>query len=305
MSPGSRKLFASACIAAAAIVLAGIAVPFVAPTPGISDSELASSLPEGYSPDAGRGQVLYHLAGCGNCHSESAAAGIIGGVPSGGSALASFAGDFYPPNLTPDEETGIGGWSDAEFVNALKHGVGPDGRHLYPAFPYGSYAGMPVSDLLDIKAYLDGLDPVRSPRRAHDLGFPFNVRAALFYWKLLFHDSSEFVPDPSRSDEWNRGAILVNALGHCGFCHTPRNLLWAEDRGRPFEGSAPLKEGEPGAPRLAGIDQFEILNGLDEWSGAIDERSSMFLVTQSYSAHSSLEDQEAIATYLSSFEASN
>ena len=293
------RAIGSALLTIGALALLGVAVPAIAPSPGFTDAELSELLPDGFDADAQRGRVLYHLGGCGNCHSDAAESGVIGGGPSGGPALRTFAGNFHPPNITPDPKTGIGGWSDAEFVNAMKFGVGPEGTRYYPAFPYTSFAKASVADLLDLKAHLDGIEPVESERSGHRLAFPFNFRPAMFYWNILFHDPDEFVSDASRSPEWNRGAYLVNSLGHCGVCHTPRNLFGAESMGRAFEGGAPLKEGERAAPNLAGLDRNKILNGLDEWSGSVDESSSMHLVTQSYSAHASFEDLEAIARYLS------
>ena len=293
------------CIIVIGVTLLGLGVPAVVPPPGLTASELGDLLPAGFAADPERGEVLYNLGGCGNCHSDAATTGLTGGVPTGGPALESFAGDFFPPNLTPDVETGIGGWTDAEFVNAMKFGISPAGTHYYPAFPYTSFAKATAEDLLDLKAYLDGLEPVKAELREHGLKFPFNIRQAMFYWNLLFHDSSGFVPDASRSREWNRGAYLVNALGHCGVCHTPRGLFWSERHGNAFEGGEALKEGEPGAPGIAGIDKSKILNGLDEWSGSIDESSSMYLVTQSYSAYATNEDLDAVATYLSGLPSGN
>ena len=294
-----RKL-AVALVAAGIVALLGIAVPAIAPTPGITQTELSEHLPKGFEADSERGRVLYHLAGCGNCHSNAAESGLIDNAPIGGPPLLSFAGNFHPPNITPDTETGIGGWSDVAFVNAMKFGIGPQGKRYYPAFPYTSFAKATVADLLDLKAHLDTLEPETSEIQEHSLSFPFNIRSAMFYWNLLFHDPTEFTPDNSRSIEWNRGAYLVNSLGHCGVCHSPRNMFWAERVEQAFEGGAPLKEGERAAPKLAGSDSVKILNGLDEWSGSIDESSSMYLITRNYSEHATIEDLDAIALYLSS-----
>ncbi len=294
-----RRLY-SLCVVLLAVPLVLIGLPSVVPAPTLSDDDIRMLLPDGYVPDLQNGSALYHMGGCGNCHTDAPITGIIGGLPSGGVPLISFAGEFIPPNITPDDESGIGMWSDADFVNAMKFGVSPQGDHYYPAFPYTAFAGMQIKEMLDLKAYLDSLDPVSTEDRRHKLSFPFSIRPAVYYWKLMFHDPEEFVPDPSRSDEWNRGAYLVEAVGHCGFCHTPRNLFWAESGAEAFAGAEPLKDGEGGAPALAGIDALKIVNGLDEWSGSIDESSSMFLVTQSFAAHASYEDVDAIAAYLSS-----
>ena len=294
---GRGGLLALVSVAGGFVLLAG--APGVLTHPEFTEADLAAELPADFRPDSERGRKLYHLGGCGNCHSDAIETGRIGGAPSGGYALKSFVGDFYPPNLTPDADTGIGRWSNADFVNAMKLGISPEGQHYYPAFPYTSYAKASLTDLVDLKAYLDSLDPVSSPARAHDIRFPYGFRPALYYWKLLFHDAGEFAPAAETAAGWNLGAYLVDSLGHCGVCHTPRNLLWAENSNRAFEGGSRLAEGESPAPRLAGLDPLEILNGLDEWSGAVSESSSMHLVTQSYSAHAASEELDAIADYLS------
>ncbi len=291
----NRKAVAgTAAVLAAALLTAH----WVHNPPRLSDTEIAESLPAGFAADAARGEILYHIGGCGNCHARSG----DGGLPSGGDPLETAVGAFYPPNITPDAETGIGSWTAAGFVNALRKGIGPDGRHYYPAFPYTSFATAANADLLHLKAYLDSIKPVRRASPPHDVGFPFNIRPVLAFWKLAQHRERVFEPDPNRSPQWNRGAYFVNGLGHCGVCHTPRNIAMAESRSERFAGAPPLKEGENAAPGIAGLSQDEILNAFSEWSGAIDEESSMFLVTQAFSNHVPYEFHEAIALYLSSLE---
>ncbi|MCY4006204.1 MAG: cytochrome c [Rhodobacteraceae bacterium] len=269
---------------------------WVAQDRGISTDDLQAALPADFVADTDKGEILYRMGGCANCHTMAASRDI----PSGGKGLETAHGIFVPPNITPDPATGIGSWSDTDFVNAMRAGLSPDGRHYYPAFPYTSYATVSISDLLHLKAYLDNLPAVTNRTPSHQLSFPFNLRPALALWKPVAHRARPFEADPEKTDEWNRGAYIVNGLGHCGTCHTPRNLLFAESSSQKFAGARALKEGEKPAPRLAGIDRDEILNGLSEWAGAVSERSSMYLVTLAYSNHVPLTDHDAIATYLSS-----
>ena len=169
-----------------------------------------------------RGEYLLHAGGCLSCHTEDKddAVPLAGGRP-----LESPFGVFYSPNITPDPETGIGEWTDEDFLNALWDGIGPNDKHYYPAFPYTSYTGMTKSDALAIKTYLFSLEPVRRENRANELPWYMFTRLAPGAWKLMHFDSKRFEPDPDRSDEWNRGAYLVRHLGHCGECHTPRNAI--------------------------------------------------------------------------------
>jgi len=169
-----------------------------------------------------RGEYLLHAGGCTSCHT----ADEDDAVPlAGGHALETPFGTFYSPNITPDVETGIGAWSDEDFVDALWHGVAPDGSSYYPAFPYTSYTGMSRRDALAIKAYLFSLAPVRQENREHELEWYLFSRLAAWAWQLMNFTSGRFEPDVQRDDAWNRGAYVVRHLGHCGECHTPRDSL--------------------------------------------------------------------------------
>jgi mono/diheme cytochrome c family protein len=169
-----------------------------------------------------RGEYLTKAGDCAACHT------VPGGTPfAGGLAFKLPFGTIYSPNITPDKDAGIGNWSDAEFVRAMRKGIGRHGEDLYPAFPYTSYALASTEDIIAIRAYLATLSPEQTQPPANDLIFPFNQRALMRGWKFLFLPHRPFEPDPSRSAEWNRGAYLVESLGHCGECHTPRNLLFA------------------------------------------------------------------------------
>jgi mono/diheme cytochrome c family protein len=174
--------------------------------------------------DVARGAYLADAADCVSCHTDSE----HGGRPfSGGRALATPFGTFYSPNITPDIETGIGKWSDSQFLSALHEGTGPGGLNYFPVFPYPSFTKILDEDARAIKAYLFSLPAVRQPNRAHDVAFPFSSRSLQSAWKLLFFVPGRFRPEPGRDAALNRGAYLVTAFAHCGECHTPRNWLGA------------------------------------------------------------------------------
>ena len=179
-----------------------------------------------------RGKYLTDAADCVACHTTS------GGKPfAGGVEFKLPFGSLYSPNITPDEETGIGSWSDEDFVRALHSGVGKDGKHYYPAFPYTSYTLMPEDEVLAIKAYLSSLEPVKNTPPENTLSFPFNQRWGMVFWNMLFLDDERFEPEPEQSEQWNRGAYLVQGPGHCAECHTPRNLFQALDSSQPLAGN--------------------------------------------------------------------
>jgi mono/diheme cytochrome c family protein len=178
-----------------------------------------------------KGAELARIGNCNTCHTAE------GGAPyAGGRAMTTPFGTVYATNITPDRETGIGAWSDAAFARALQQGVRRDGAHLYPAFPYDHFTKLSVDDVSAIYAFLMTREPVRAETPANDLTFPFNIRALIAGWKLLFFTPGEFHHDAAQTAEQNRGAYLVEALAHCGACHTPRNLLGAEKRSQRFAG---------------------------------------------------------------------
>ncbi|MBP0495875.1 molybdopterin cofactor-binding domain-containing protein [Pararoseomonas indoligenes] len=179
-----------------------------------------------------RGRLLAAVGNCAGCHTVSGGAANAGGL-----GLETPFGTVYATNITPDAETGIGAYSPAAFERAMRQGIARDGRHLYPAFPYTAYSGMTDEDLLALYAYLMAQAPVRNVAPETRLAFPYNIRPLLAGWNLLFHRPGVMEADPARSAEWNRGNYLVNALGHCGACHTPRNALGAEKRSATFAGA--------------------------------------------------------------------
>jgi len=241
-------------IAAIALIGAGAAIFFVLTMPRGLDA-----LPN-HRPDPANGAYLFVAGGCASCHAAPDA-----GDPekttvlAGGQAFRSPFGTFYAPNISPDRTHGIGAWTTLDFVNAMKFGFGPDGEHLYPAFPYTSYQRLRVEDLMDLKAYLDTLPPVATDAPPHEVPFPFNIRRGIGLWKLLYVDGETLDTgglDPVRA----RGAYLVEALGHCQECHTPRNFIGGRIATRAFAGGrAPEGEG-----RIPNITPHE--DGIGDWA---------------------------------------
>jgi mono/diheme cytochrome c family protein len=179
-----------------------------------------------------QGEYLTRAADCLACHTAE------GGEPyAGGRAFVLPIGTLYSTNITPDKETGIGDYSDANFLDAIHKGIGRGNARLYPAMPFATYTYMTDADALAIKAYLFSLKPVHAPAPANTLSFPFNQRALMSVWASLFNQDKRFEPRPQRDPQWNRGAYLVEAMAHCGECHTPRNLLQALDNREKFAGA--------------------------------------------------------------------
>jgi mono/diheme cytochrome c family protein len=257
-----------------------------------------------------RGEVMYHVGGCISCHKATATSGVTG-LPTGGAPFRTPVGTFWPGNLTPDPETGIGSWTAEEFVDAMTRGVSPDRRNYFPAFPYTSYRNMRVEDLLDLWAYLRGLEPVRSPGLAPEIPMPGPARRVVGIWKRLAFDEPVFRPDPERSEAWNRGAYLVNGPGHCGECHTPRNALMIPEEDRKFAGG-PHPRGDAGmVPSLLDLEgrkrysdvsdltlafQFGETLGYDKLSsgGMADVQMNLAMLPE--------DDLHAIAVYVLSLE---
>lgn len=179
-----------------------------------------------------RGEYLARAADCAACHTAE------GGTPfAGGRAFVLPFGTLYSTNITPDKETGIGNYSDANFLDAIHKGIGPGNTKLYPAMPFASYTYMTDADAGAIKAYLFSLSPAHAPAPQNTLNFPFNQRALMGVWALLFNPDKRFEPRTERDPQWNRGAYLVEAMAHCGECHTPRNLMQALDNRQKFSGA--------------------------------------------------------------------
>lgn len=201
------------------------------------------------------GETLFSIGGCASCHAASKDERTKLG---GGVKLTTPFGTFYGPNISPDPTDGIGRWSEADFVSAMHDGTAPDGSHLYPAFPYPSYQRMTIDDVRDLFAYLKTLPPVAGKAPPHELPFPYDVRRAVGFWKLLYLDGEVFRPDPQQSEEWNRGAYLVSGPGHCGECHTPRDALGGKKESMRLAGG-PDPEGKGWVPNIT-------QKGLKDWS---------------------------------------
>jgi mono/diheme cytochrome c family protein len=178
-----------------------------------------------------RGKYLADVGDCSSCHTAS-----DGATFAGGRYMPTPFGPISTPNITPDKDTGIGDWTDDQFYRVLHEGIGKDGEHLYPVMPYPWYTKVTRDDVLAIKAYLFSLPPVHAPRKPIKLAFPFNVRAGLAVWDELFLREGTFKPDPAKSAEINRGAYIVEGLGHCGECHNGRNLLGDTAMAEPLRG---------------------------------------------------------------------
>ena len=218
---------------AAAIALAGIGVITVEAWPLPAAEPITE--PVG---DAKRGAYLARLSGCITCHTQEGAAPL-----SGGAALVSRFGSFYAPNITSDAEAGIGTWTFEQFVRAVRQGVSPEGDPYYPAFPYEFYATLTDRDLADIWAAIKSAPADATPSRSHDVGFPFNVRSGLKLWRTFFERPATYVPDPSRSAEWNRGRYLVWGPAHCAACHTPRNAVGGLPATEVLSGDPAMQDG--------------------------------------------------------------
>ena len=187
-----------------------------------------------------RGELLFHIGGCTNCHTAKGGPTLAGGDP-----IVTPFGTFHAPNITPDRDSGIGGWSLDQFVHAMRDGRDPGGWPLYPAFPYTSYTHMHDEDLAALKAYLDTLPAVRQASKPHELRFPFSIRSGLYLWQWLFFTPERFIPDSGKDSAWNRGAYLVLGPGHCGECHTPRTFYGVLEWDHAFVGGQLGKDKVP------------------------------------------------------------
>lgn len=302
MSPlGTLRLIALAALVVGAAILVWLLWP----------AHTTANIPAGVSSTnpgmADRGAYLARAAGCVSCHWDRKGKG----QPfAGGLAIPSPFGTFYSPNITPDAETGIGRWSDEDFVRALMQGEGVHGEQLYPALPYTSYSRMTVEDALAIKAHLMTLAPVVAPQKPNDVPFPFSWRALIKGWKLLFFDgAAPLTDDAARDATWNRGRYLVIALGHCAECHTPRNMLGAQIADQDLQG-APKGPGGGKVPALVGPGAKDF----DSWSveeiaeylksGAKPDFDSaqgpMAEVIEDGTKHLTDQDRRAVALYLKS-----
>jgi mono/diheme cytochrome c family protein len=241
-------LLVLAVVAAAAVWL------LIAPK-RLPSSELAA----GYHPNLANGELVFTAGNCSACHQtpgQDDRTQLAGGLK-----LHSPFGDFTVPNISPDPKYGIGAWSEKDFADAMKRGVGRHGEHLYPAFPYPSYSLMKTTDVRDLYAYLKTLPAVAKPTAAHQIRFPYSLRPAVGFWKLLYFHPHDFQPDPKQSAAWNRGAYLAEAGFHCAECHTPRNSLGGPQTDKLYAGAPSL---EPRGRFATNITPHK--DGIGDWS---------------------------------------
>ncbi|MCX7299026.1 MAG: cytochrome c [Rhodobacterales bacterium] len=198
--------------------------------------------------DPVHGRDVFNAAGCASCHSVPGVPVSNPPVLAGGRKFTTAFGTFVAPNITPDGENGIGDWTDIQIVTAIMRGVDDEGQHLYPAFPYDTYAKATPQDMVDLVAYLRTVPPDAKPSQPHSLSFPFSIRRAVGGWKLLFR-SDDWVLQDAQTSQLERGRYLVEALGHCGECHTPRNFLGGPKRDMWLAG-APNPEGAGRIPNI-------------------------------------------------------
>ena len=251
-----------------------------------------------------RGAYVFAAAGCAECHTAK------GGKPlAGGRALKTPFGTFYSPNITPDPATGIGKWSEADLKRALREGIGPDGTHFFPVFPYPSFTFMTDADIRDLHTYLKSVPPVVEANRRHEIRFPFRFRILMLGWNRLFLKRGPFQRAANRSPEWNRGAYLVRALAHCGECHTPRKMFGQLDLDHALSGTNEGPEGDK-VPNITP----DKASGIGTWSekdiaylletgqkpDGDDVQGGMRAVVDSSTSKLTPEDRAAIATYLKS-----
>ncbi|WLE59480.1 cytochrome c [Burkholderia plantarii] len=290
-------------LAACLVVLAGVAWWFARPRPIDALASVPVVSPQ--SEPARRGAVLAAAGDCMVCHTARNGSPYAGGRP-----LATPFGAIESTNITPDPDTGIGRWSVEAFARAMRRGISRDGHHLYPAFPYPHFTKLSDADIAALYAFLMSRRPAVAPPPRNHLAFPFDHRPLVAFWNLLFLHEGPQPPDPARPADWNRGRYLVDALGHCGACHTPMNRLGAEQPSHAFRGGlidgwdAPalnaLNSGGSGAPRWTASELADYLHdGFSSAHGAA--AGPMRPVTDSLRQVPRAE-VEAIAAYLMSLD---
>ena len=285
-----KRALCGGAIAAALVLASLMAFQYVA-APGSAQREVAVA---DRAAQLRQGDYLAKAGNCMACHTTR------GGAPyAGGSALATPFGAMYAPNLTPDRATGIGSWTADDFWRAMHDGRSKDGSFLYPAFPYPNYTRVTRADSDALFAHLRTLAPVRQQRRAHELRFPYSVRPLLAFWRALYFSPGEFQPEPARGAMWNRGAYLVQGLGHCSACHAPRNALGATLGAERLGGGAAGSEGWHATPLGGARDTVELADLLQHGVSAGDAvQGPMAQVVSGSLQHLARSDIDAMAHYL-------
>lgn len=260
-----------------------------------------AALPAG---DAAAGELVFHIGGCASCHAEPRSEGDARFLLGGGLELETPFGTFVAPNISSDPEWGIGGWSDADFANALQAGLSPDGRHYYPAFPFASYARMTGQDVADLWAFLQTVPPVDKPNEPHKLGFPFNIRRGIGLWKRLYLTDQPVLDLAGADANVLRGQYLAEGPGHCGECHTPRSAMGGMDTANWLSG-APNPEGQGRIPdltpagNLGGWSQNDIAEYLKSgFTPDFDTAGGAMVDVIRNSSQLPESDRQAIAAYL-------
>lgn len=257
-------------------------------------------------PNLENGARVFLEGGCSSCHAAPGATDADRLVLAGGAPLKSPFGTFYPPNISPDEKAGIGSWTLAEFGDAMVRGVGKGGEHLYPSFPYASYARMTPRDINDLFGYLKTLPASSAVAPAHDLPFPFNQRILLGGWKFLYLNEKPRVTLAKPDAKVERGQYLVEGPGHCGECHTPRDSLggmrtdaWLAGGPSPEGGQGRIPNITPGSKVLGGWSESDIAYYLETgFTPEFDSVGGSMVAVQKNMARLPAEDREAIAAYL-------
>ncbi len=290
---------------AAAMVFLAIAAAvifYVLTIPSRLDRELLASIDAG---DPLKGERIFWAGGCASCHAEKGSKGDARKLLGGGLALATPFGTFHAPNISPDKGSGIGEWSGEDFANAMLKGVSPNGSHYYPAFPFTSYARMEVSDIADLWAYMKSLPAVSRPNLAHELPLPFQLRRGLGLWKLLFLSDQDIAGIDASNPKLALGQYLVEGPGHCGECHTPRNLIGGADKAR-WLGGGPAPEGNGRIPNITSggknisvWSETDIVNYLETgFTPDFDAVGGSMVEVQENLSRLTAQDREAIAAYL-------
>jgi mono/diheme cytochrome c family protein len=298
----ARRVLATVILIGMLVALVAIVLYFLRPgTLPRSEPSPAAMATNAAVQTINRGQYLARAGDCVACHTEP------GGIQfAGGRAMPTPFGNLYSPNITPDDETGIGRWTADEFYRMMHKGVSRDGALLYPVMPFASYTKVTRADSDALYAYLMAVTPVKRPNHPHELKFPFNNRDLLLGWRTLYFKEGEFVPDPNQGAQWNRGAYLVEGLGHCAMCHTAINALGGSSESKAFEGGM-IPNQNWYAPSLtsnheAGLGDWPLQDIVDLLQMGISGRGTtygpMAEVVYNSLQYVTDEDAQAMAVYL-------
>lgn len=279
-------------LALSVLVLAGLAAGWTLSAPDPHDEADVAALPDG---DAAAGERIFWAGGCASCHAAPQASGDAMLQLAGGVELESEFGTFVAPNISADPEHGIGGWTASDFANAVRRGVSPDGRHYYPALPYTSYSRMSDQDVADLFAFMQTLPAVATDAPAHRVSFPFSVRRGIGLWKRLYLSDAPQVALAGASEEALRGQYLVEALGHCGECHTPRAITGGLETDRWLAGRPNITP----AGDIADWSETDIAYYLESgFTPDFDSAGGRMASVVRNMAQLPAEDRAAIAAYL-------